>query len=50
MLIKLDADFAYALRLMQAVREQMELRTGGEVRGSIDLTQSKHDAVFSPEE
>ena len=49
-LIKLDADFAYALRLMQAVREQMELRTGGEVRGSIDLTQSKHDAVFSPEE
>lgn len=49
-LIKLDADFSYSLRLMQAVREQMELRTGGEVRGSIDLTQSKHDAVFSPEE
>lgn len=47
--MKLDADFSYDLRLMQAVREQMEIRTGTEVRGTIDLTQSKHDAVFSPE-
>ena len=46
----LSDDFAYDLRLMQAVRAQMEERQGPQITGSIDLTQSGHDAVFSPAE
>ena len=48
--MKLNADFAYNLRLMETVRTQMEQRQGPQVAGSIDLTQSGHDAVFSPAE
>lgn len=46
----LGDDFAYDLRLMQAVQAQMEEQQGPQVAGSIDLTQSGHDAVFSPAE
>lgn len=47
--MRLNADFGYDLRLMQAVREEMEAREGPELRGTIDLTQKDRDAVFSPE-
>lgn len=46
----LNADFDYDLRLMQAVRTEMEARENPDIRGSIDLTQKGKDAVFSPEE
>lgn len=46
--MKLNADFGYDIRLMQAVREQMEEAYGPEAAGTIDLTQEKHEAVYSP--
>lgn len=46
----LGDDFAYDLRLTRAVQLQMEEREGSQIAGSIDLTQSGHDAVFSPAE
>ncbi len=46
--MRLNADFDYNIRLMQAVREQMEGKYGPEAAGSIDLTQEKHEAVYSP--
>jgi len=46
----LNADFSYDLRLMQSVRTRIEEENGGEARGTIDLTQEKFDAVYSPEE
>ncbi len=46
--MRLNADFGYNIRLMQAVREQMEVKYGPEASGSIDLTQEKHEAVYSP--
>lgn len=48
--MKLNADFQYDLRLMCTVREQMEQRYSVDVTGSIDLTQEKYDAVYSPDE
>lgn len=48
--MKLNADFQYDLRLMCTVREQMEQRYSVGVTGSIDLTQEKYDAVYSPDE
>jgi len=47
--MKLDADFSYNLRLMQSVRTRIEEENGGEARGTIDLTQEKYDAAYSPE-
>lgn len=47
--MRINADFAYNLRLMQAVREEMEAQSGTEIRGSIDLTQKGRDAVYSAE-
>ena len=46
--MKLNADFGYDIRLMRAVREQMEEAYGPEAAGTIDLTQEKHEAVYSP--
>lgn len=46
--MKLNADFGYNIRLMGAVREQMEEKYGPEAAGTIDLTQEKHEAVYSP--
>lgn len=46
--MKLNADFGYNIRLMRAVREQMEEAYGPEAAGTIDLTQEKHEAVYSP--
>ena len=46
----LGDDFTYDLRLTLAVQAQMEEQQGSQVAGSIDLTQSGHDAVFSPAE
>lgn len=46
--MKLNADFGYDIRLMRAVREQMEEKYGPEAAGAIDLTQEKHEAVYSP--
>ena len=46
--MKLNADFGYDIRLMRAVREQMEEKYGPEAAGTIDLTQEKHEAVYSP--
>ena len=46
--MKLNADFSYDIRLMRAVREQMEEKYGPEAAGTIDLTQEKHEAVYSP--
>lgn len=46
--MKLNADFGYNIRLMRAVREQMEEKYGPEAAGTIDLTQEKHEAVYSP--
>ena len=44
--MKLNGDFRYDVRLMQAIREQMEQRDGENASGSMDLTRSK--AVYSP--
>lgn len=46
--MKLNADFGYNIRLMQAVREQMEEKYGPETAGTIDLTREKHEAAYSP--
>ena len=46
----LNADFDYDLRLMQAVCRQLEEKYSVEVAGSLDLTQEKYGAVFSPAE
>lgn len=46
--MKLNADFDYNIRLMQAVREQMEEKYGPETAGTIDLTREKHEAAYSP--
>lgn len=46
--MRLNADFGYNIRLMRAVREQMEEKYGPEAAGTIDLTQEKHEAVYSP--
>lgn len=43
-------DFAYNVRLMQSVRQQMEAKLGEEVAGSIDLTQKNYGAVFSQDQ
>lgn len=44
--MKLNADFDYNIRLMRAVRQQIEAEHGEAAAGSIDLTQEKYDAVF----
>lgn len=44
----LNDDFRYDARLIRAVREQIEEKYGPEAAGSIDLTQSGYDAVYSP--
>lgn len=46
--MRLNADFSYNIRLMQAVREQMEEKYGPETAGTIDLTREKHEAAYSP--
>lgn len=46
--MRLNADFAYNIQLMRAVREKMEEQYGPDAAGSIDLTQEKHEAVYSP--
>lgn len=46
--MKLNADFDYDVRLMQSVREQVEIQQGEDAAGSIDLTQERYGAVFSP--
>lgn len=46
--MRLNADFGYNIRLMQAVREQMEMKYGPETAGTIDLTREKHEAAYSP--
>ena len=43
-----NADFGYNIRLMRAVREQMEAQYGPETAGTIDLTREKHEAAYSP--
>lgn len=45
--MKLNGDFRYDVRLMRAIREQMEQRDGETASGSMDLTRSK--AVYSPD-
>ena len=47
--MRINADFSYSLRLMQAVRKELEAQGSTEIRGSMDLTQKEQDAVFSPE-
>jgi cell division protein FtsQ len=47
--MRINADFSYSLRLMQAVRKELEAQGNTEIRGSMDLTQKEQDAVFSPE-
>lgn len=47
--MKLNADFDYNVRLMQAVRLQIEESHGPEAAGSIDLTQERYNAVYSSE-
>lgn len=47
--MKLNGDFPYSLRLMQAVREKIEEQHGPDAAGLIDLTQEKYDAAYSPE-
>lgn len=47
--MRVNADFAYSLRLMQAVRRELEAQGDPEIKGSIDLTQKDRDAVFSAE-
>lgn len=44
--MKLNANFDYDVRLMAAVREQMEARDGESAAGSMDLTRSP--AVYAP--
>ena len=44
--MKLNADFSYDVRLMQAIREQMELKDGENAAGAMDLTRSP--AVYAP--
>lgn len=46
--MRLNADFGYNIQLMRAVREKMEEQYGPDAAGSIDLTQEKHEAVYSP--
>lgn len=46
--LKLNADFAHDVRLIQAVRQQIEAEHGESAAGSIDLTQEKYDAVYAP--
>ena len=48
--MKLNCDFPYSLRLMQAVREKIEEQHGPDAAGLIDLTQEKYDAAYSPAE
>lgn len=45
--MKLNADFDYDVRLMQSVRQQVELQEGEDAAGSIDLTQERYGAVYS---
>lgn len=45
--MKLNADFDYDVRLMQSVRQQVELAEGEDAAGSIDLTQERYGAVYS---
>ena len=44
--MKLNGDFPYEVRRMQAIREQMELQDGEAAAGTMDLTRDK--AVYSP--
>ena len=46
--MKLNADFDYDVRLMQSVRQQVEEKLGEDAAGSIDLTQERYGAVYSP--
>ncbi|NBI67829.1 hypothetical protein D1646_13660 [Pseudoflavonifractor sp. 60] len=46
--MKLNADFNYDVRLMQAVRLQIEEQYSTEAAGSIDLTQERYNAVYAP--
>lgn len=45
--MKLNADFYYNIRLMQAIRQQIEAQYTTEAAGSIDLTQ-EYGSVYSP--
>ena len=45
--MKLNADFDYDVRLMQSVRQQVELQNGEDAAGGIDLTQERYGAVYS---
>ena len=45
--MRLNADFDYDARLMQSVRQQVELKEGEDAAGSIDLTQERYGAVYS---
>lgn len=45
--MKLNADFNYDIRLMQAVQLQIEAEYGPQAAGAIDLTQ-EYGAVYSP--
>lgn len=46
--LKLNADFPYDVRLMQAIRTQMEEKYGESAAGSMDLTRDR--AVYTPEQ
>ncbi len=45
--MRLNADFSYDVRLMRAIREQMEEKYGENTAGSMDLTRNR--AVYAPE-
>lgn len=45
--MKLNADFDYDVRLMQSVRQQVEVMDGEDAAGSIDLTQERYGAAYS---
>ena len=44
--MKLNADFSYDVRLMEAMREQIEVQNGERAAGAMDLTRSP--AVYAP--
>lgn len=48
-LILLNADFRYALRVVSTVREQIEQEHGPDAAGTMDLTQENYELGYFPE-
>lgn len=48
-LILLNADFHYALRVVSTVREQIEREHGPDAAGTMDLTQENYELGYSPQ-